>query len=429
MKLWMRLLVASVVLGSFGVAFADKCQDCQGVQVEDPKMHARSVKSYWANRGNPPDSTVLQKGLDQAHMALCGSPDEWEWNMFAGMFASELGKYKEAGCYFKTADSNASNPKDKEKVANNLGHYWVERYNQAQTLMREKSYEACIAQASNAIALSPDSCKAYAVKGAALGELGRHEEAVAVFKEAKAVCPDDPRLKTNLFSALYGQGKTLYDQGIKAKVAGERKEPLTGAIHWFGEALAIDPEDGNTLYEIGTSEYQLAMDGDSTLSEPAKKHLAQFLGKAENAADSLAALYPLVRLESDAKNTAKANEYADLIVALDPQDPGSYSMKANVLSGAGDAKAAQSYVVIYSAMAKGKPVDNWDAHFTAANYPAGSDIAKVVKEKGKPEEARTYNDSSSNPMDALFYWSKGEGVAFYAGKQLGAVSFRPQQKK
>ncbi|HWN82779.1 MAG TPA: hypothetical protein VNM87_11820, partial [Candidatus Udaeobacter sp.] len=89
MKLWIRFLIAGVVLGSFGVAFADHCQDCQGVQVDDPKMHARSVKSYWANRGNPPDSTVLIKGLDQAHMALCGSPEEWEWNMFAGMFASE----------------------------------------------------------------------------------------------------------------------------------------------------------------------------------------------------------------------------------------------------------------------------------------------------------------------------------------------------
>ncbi|HWN80860.1 MAG TPA: hypothetical protein VNM87_02075, partial [Candidatus Udaeobacter sp.] len=190
----------------------------------------------------------------------------------------------------------------------------------------------------------------------------------------------------------------------------------------------IEPEDASALYELGTSEYQLVMDGDSTLSEPARQHLAKYLGKAENAQDSVAALYPLVRLESEAKNSTKASEYADLVVALEPKEAGSYSMKANVLNQAGDAKGAQSYVVIYSALAKGKPVDNWDAHAAAANYPAGSDIASVVKQKGKPEEARTYNDSSSNPMDALFYWSKGEGLAFYAGKQLGAVSFRPQQK-
>ena len=73
------------------------------------------------------------------------------------------------------------------------------------------------------------------MKGAALGELGKHEDAVGTFKQAITMCPDDPRLKTNLFSALYGQGKTLYDQGIKSKVAAERKEPLTGAIHWFGK--------------------------------------------------------------------------------------------------------------------------------------------------------------------------------------------------
>ena len=156
-------------------------------------------------------------------------------------------------------------------------------------------------------------------------------------------------------------------------------------------------ETFGALYELGTSEYQLVMDGDSTLSEPARQHLAKYLGKAENAQDSVAALYPLVRLESEAKNSTKASEYADLVVALEPKEAGSYSMKANVLNQAGDAKGAQSYVVIYSALAKGKPVDNWDAHAAAANYPAGSDIASVVKQKGKPEEARTYNDSSSNP--------------------------------
>jgi hypothetical protein len=99
-----------------------------------------------------------------------------------------------------------------------------------------------------------------------------------------------------------------------------------------------------------------------------------------------------------------------------------------VLTQAGDAAKTQSYVVIYSAMAKGKPVDNWDAHFAAAKYDPASDIAGVVKQKGKPEEARTY-DSGGGKMDALFYWTKGEGYAFYSGKQLGVVNFRPQTKK
>ena len=53
-------------------------------------------------------------------------------------------------------------------------------------------------------------------------------------------------------------------------------------------------------------------------------------------------------------------------------------------------------------------------------------VLKAVQERGKPEEARTYKDSSGNTMDALFYWTKGEGMAFYGGSQRGAVKFPAQ---
>jgi tetratricopeptide (TPR) repeat protein len=178
---------------------------------------------------------------------------------------------------------------------------------------------------------------------------------------------------------------------------------------------------------MGNAEFLLVVEGDSTRSEAARKHLTQFLSKA-NTEDSVAALYSLVRLESNAKNVAKANEYADLILALDPKDVDSYRTKASVLTEAGETAKTQPYVVIISAMTKGKPVDNWDAHFAAAKYDAASDIGQLVKKNGNPEEARTY-DSTGGKMDAVFYWTKGEGYAFYSGKQMGAVSFRPQAKK
>ena len=423
--LFVALVIGSLSL-SVGLAAADPCQDCTGAKVEDPKLHGRSIKSYWANKGTPPDTVVLKKGLEQGHLALCGNPTQWEWAMFSGMFAAELHRYEEAGCYFSQSLKNVTDAKDKEKVVNNRDSYWVTSYNQALTLYtKEKDYEGTIVQADDAIALNPENCKAYALKGPALLALGKTEEALQVLGKARELCPEDSTLATNEFNAIQAEADKYFEQATKAKGDSARVPLYTKSIEWYERAAKINPNDPNIRYQMGTAQMYLVLAGDSTKVDAARNNLAGFLPHAPNRQDSLAALYNLVVLESEGNNPVKASEYADLYLALDPRDADGYRLKAKVLSQQGTPQLAESYIIFFNAMSKGKPVESWDSHYAAGNY-ASTDLAKAVKERGNPEEARTYKDSSGNTMDALFYWTKGEGMAFYAGSQRGAVKFPAQ---
>jgi tetratricopeptide (TPR) repeat protein len=410
---------------SAGRVAADPCQDCTGAKVEDPKLHGRSIKSYWANKGTPPDTVVLKKGLEQGHLALCGNPEQWEWSMFTGMFAAELRMYKEAGCYFANSLKYVTDAKDREKVVNNRDSYWVNLYNPALTSFREKDYPATIAQADGAIALSPDSCRAYSLKGTALLEMGKTEEALQVIGKARALCPGDTLLSANEYNATQAEANKYFDQATKAKGDSAKVPLYTKSIEWYERAAKVKPNDANTLYQLGTAQMYLVLAGDSTKVDAARKNLTAFLPQAPNRTDSLAALYNLVVLESESNNPEKAGEYADLYLKLDPRDADGYRLKAKVLSQQGTPQLAESYIIFFNAMSKGKPVESWDTHFAAGNYGT-TDLAKAVQERGKPEEARTYKDSSGNTMDALFYWTKGEGMAFYGGSQRGAVKFPAQ---
>jgi tetratricopeptide (TPR) repeat protein len=448
-------LAIGILSLSAGTAFADPCQDCAGAKIEDAKLHGRSIKSYWANKGTPPDTVVLKKGLEQGHLALCGNPTQWDWSMYSGMFAIELANatlasstapgskpdperekalqaealrlHRVGGCYFKNAISNASNKKDIEMASNNRDSYWVARYNSALTFFQRKSYEDALEELDYAIALSPDSCRSYTLKGTTLLQMGKTEEALKVYSTARALCPSDTMLTGNEFKASFSEGNRHFALAQKAKGDSARVH-YTDAIAWYEKAIKVQPNDANTLYQLGTAQMYLVLAGDSTQVDAARKNLAAFLPQAPSRQDSLAALYNLVVLESEGNNPTKAGEYADLYLKLDPRDADGYRLKAKVLSQQGTPQQAESYIIFFNAMSKGQPVESWDTHFASGKY-ASTDLAKAVQERGNPEEARTYKDSSGNPMDALFYWTKGEGMAFYAGSQRGQVTFPAQPKK
>jgi hypothetical protein len=76
-------------------------------------------------------------------------------------------------------------------------------------------------------------------------------------------------------------------------------------------------------------------------------------------------------------------------------------------------------------MKKGEAVSDIPQWLQTSGLGAG-DLGKIVKEKGTPEQIRFFKDSSGNRMISVFYWSKGEGFAFYEGSKQGSVTFPAQ---
>jgi len=426
-RMWLGALVMAALVLVNGYARADVCQPCAGAQVEDPKLHGRSLKSYWgvAHATKPPDKEVLDKAYTQGHLALCGAPDQWEWNMFMGMLAAEMEKFKEAGCYFDQALRN-SEGKDREKVVNNRGSFWVDHYNKALDYFKKEAYDPAIAEADIAILIAPDSCKAYNIKGSALSKLDRQADAIPALKAGLEACPNHEGLKTNLFNAYQEQADAKFLAAGKVKDDSARTRLFSEAITWYEQVDQVKPGDPNVQYQIGASYAQLAFAGDSTKIAPARDNLSQFLGKAETTEDKLAVYYQLSMLEIEAKDYAKAGEYCDQFIAAGPRDPDGYRLKANIIRQSGDPAKAESYIILYNGLAKGKVV-NADSLKGTPKY-AGSDLGKAIGEKGQPEEFRSYTDSSGNNMDSAFYWSKGQAIAFYGGQKRGEVTFPPQNK-
>jgi tetratricopeptide (TPR) repeat protein len=423
------VLVAAGAAAGPRPAGADACQPC-AESIVDPKMHGRSLKSYWgvASKTRPPDPEVLKKAYDQGHLALCGTPDQWEWNMFMGMVSAELGKFEQAGCYFTEALKYATDEKDRKRAGENRGHYWTEHYNEAINLCRSEAYDRAVEQFDIAIALDPSSCKTYQQKSAALINLRRFTEAVSVLERGLEVCPDDTTSKSTLFSAVHNQGITLLKEAEAAKEDSTRRRFYAEAASWFKRADQLDPEALDNVYNLGLVYFQLVSLGDSTHAGDARETFERFLVRAEKKEERANTLYQLTLLEIRAKDWDKADEYADRFIAADPHDPTAYQLKAVATTERGKAELSEAYIIFYNSLEKGKPVENLDAWLGQAKtrYGATGDVAKALKEKGTPEEVRSYTDSSGNDMDSFFYWSKGEAIAFYGGHKRGALAFPAQ---
>ncbi len=425
--MWIGALALVALAVVNGVGRADVCQPCGAEEVEDPKMHGRSLKSYWgvAHQTKPPDMLVLAKAYDQGHLALCGTPDQWEWNMFMGMLAAEMEKFEQAGCYFMQALKH-SEGKDHEKVLNNRGSFWVDHYNKSLDYFQKEAFGAALDEAGIAIMIAPDSCKAHNVKGSALSSLGRQQEAIPVLKAGLAVCPDHEGLKVNLFNAYFEQGNRKYKESSQADGDSARSQLLMEAISLYEQGGQILPNDPNIAYQLGSSYAQLVFAGDSTKAAPAREKLLAFLGTAQTKEDKVAALYQLTLVENETKDFSKAAEYCTQFIGMEPSDADGYRLMATIIRNSGDPTRTESYIILYNGLARGAKV-KVDSLKALPAY-SGSDLTKELAAQGRPDELRSYTDSSGNNMDAAFYWAKGKAIAFYGGQKRGEVSFQPRDK-
>jgi tetratricopeptide (TPR) repeat protein len=438
------------VLAGFAVlppaVLADVCQPCTQ-QPGDPKMHGRSLKSYWGIAKG--DQLVLAKAFEQGHLALCGAPDQWEWNMFMGMVSSELGnhltsrkpvseaqaeslrtaalqKLEMAGCYFNQALKHAQG-KDKEKVLNNRDHYWVEQYNEAINFYKQDALVPALERLDMAILVDPSNCKGYGLKGPTLIKLERYEEAVATLEKGHAVCPSDSTITTNLFAAVHNFGNQIFNRAANAK-GDSAKMLYNQALVWYKKSAEIDPKNVDNLYQMGVAHLRLVDLGDKDSLTGARQYLEAFLaartgaGNAEELEDRAKALYYLTWIEVESKDWAKAEGYVDQYLALAPREAEGYRFKSIVIRETKGPAASEPYIIFFTAINKGKAVE--DVGKWVQSSATSGDLGKVIKEKGNPEEVHSYTDSSGNRMVSAFYWSKGEGFAFYGDQKRGTVTFQ-----
>jgi tetratricopeptide (TPR) repeat protein len=100
---------------------------------------------------------------------------------------------------------------------------------------RKKQYDDAIATWRKALELSPDDAKAHSNLGVLLANRGKLDEAVAHYKKAVALEPDLPQGYTNLGVALARTGDSA------------------GAIAYFEKALEFNPSDADAHSNLGAA--------------------------------------------------------------------------------------------------------------------------------------------------------------------------------
>ena len=145
----------------------------------------------------------------------------------------------------------------------------VAHYNRGDALYHEGKHEEAIAEFREAIRLRPDYVAAHAILGAVLKDQGKLDEAIAQFREAIRIQPDFAVAYYVLGDALLDQGKL--EEGIAALrdairlqpdnalahnglgVALSKQEKLEEAITAYREAIRIQPDDADTRNNLGAA--------------------------------------------------------------------------------------------------------------------------------------------------------------------------------
>ena len=141
-------------------------------------------------------------------------PEDYNASMNTAIMYSELGDYKTAMSYFKTAF-------DKENKSSELF------YNYAVMLMRMGRNDDALKSFSVALKIDPSHKMALNNMGIILFTKGRSAEAVNYFRKSLSLDPSNASLMVNLAAALYSSGKNFE------------------ADRWKARTIRLDPDNPN----------------------------------------------------------------------------------------------------------------------------------------------------------------------------------------
>jgi hypothetical protein len=194
------------------------------------------------------------------------------------------------------------------------------------------------------------------------------------------------------------------------------------AQDFYHQASEIRPDDSRLNYMLGVCAYQLSQlipERKNELLTEATTRYKEVL--KENPAD-IDVLFNLTLLLRDINSNEEAKSVAQRLVDLDPKDGTFHDVLARAEGSLGDKNALIAGVTFGRVLRSGVERDIAQA---GSNAPAGSDAKKRLLENGKPEQVLVYSESSGKEYEGWFYWSRGVGYVFDAGREIAQRRFAP----
>jgi tetratricopeptide (TPR) repeat protein len=191
--------------------------------------------------------------------------------------------------------------------------------NEAKALAGEERFEDAVAKMRQVVAADPKIMDAHLTLGTWLQRLHRGEEAIAAFKEALTLRPDDDIALGNLAGALLARG---------------RREDALEAVEVFGAALRVNPKNPQSWHQLAMLYVDLGRPRDAR---------AAFEGALAANPEMAAALNGLAMLAFESGDLEKAEADVRRALELEPRlRTGRFNL-ARIREARGDARAAEQH--------------------------------------------------------------------------------------
>jgi tetratricopeptide (TPR) repeat protein len=376
------------------------------------------------------DQKRYDRALENFELAIAEQPANGEAHLWRARALAELERDEEAVTELKKAVE--LDPLQKEMVDNTFISYWSRRYNSALAFAKEADAargegkpEASTAQLQQAeerfrraIVYAPDSVQNYSNLGRVLFQLGQRDEAMTFFQKAKEMSAGKPHLQAFLFSLFKALGEQALQTNDRDSL--ERALPL---LH-DAENLPATPERMLEVhFNLGSVYYALA-EADSAR---AAEYLAQaevYYGKvlAVDPADAMA-LESLAGVYSDQGKHEQALATAQKRLDIDPWEDAPHLLMQRVHKAAKNDRMANGHLLLIKIRQEGSRLPIEAIRTDAAKWGPSSDMLKLLRERGIPDERRDYTIGAAT-YEAWFYWLDGRIAIFQDGAERFRTNFK-----
>jgi tetratricopeptide (TPR) repeat protein len=370
----------------------------------------------------------FERALENFEAAVAEQPNNGEAHLWLGRTLAELERDEEAVVEIKRALE--LDPMQAEMVDNTLISFWSRRYNNALNFAKnaaetegEEQQEALASAEERfrrAAIFCPDSVQNYSNLGKVLYQQGKLDEAMEMFGTSREMSAGRPDLQKFLFS--------LYKYFGEEALMADDRAGYERALALLHDAETIPADEADLLevhFNIATAYFRLADLVEGAEKQDALTQAAEYYVKVlEVAPEDQDALQSLAYVYSEREMHEEAITYGQRRLDMEPWETGPNMLMHNLYKAAGEDRLANGHILMVQILREGQRQAAGYARQEAQSYGPDADIKSVLRDRGEPNEARTFNVGTT-PYSAWFYWTEGRVYIFREGKEQIRVGFAP----
>lgn len=388
------------------------------------------------------DQKRYERARETLLKAIATEPNNSEAWFWLGKTYAELDSTQASIRAFDKAVDTAGPKRElvSADVVNAKDHYWSARHNEGLALAKAgqenkvagkdadalRDFRSALNKFKRARVYNSSREETPRNMGVMYFNLGQVDSGLVTLKEAAGLAkPGDTKAAEFLFTQYRELGDKAAEQGGMATDKAASVGPLNDAIKFYREAEAIRTDDCDLLFSMGVVYYQLA-EAEASARDQHYAEAVQYFEKALtcNPSDQ-EALYNAASLYLELKKCDRGIELARRLLDLDPKKGKHYDMVGRLNDCLGKKNERVGGLVFSRALQSGEVLP--DLKPELEKCPGTSDALKKYREEGKPDEIRTFQDTSGGTYMCWFYWGRGKAIAFLNCEYKYEQNFKPVQ--